>query len=73
MTWHYITLHCIVLHYITLQIRRTLQIIHYKNSTVCLRPQMAKANLAVGGAITQSVVKLVIKYNNIRLNTIILD
>ena len=47
--------------YITLQIRHALKIIHYKNSTVCLHPQTAKANRG-GQSYTQSVVKLVIKY-----------
>ena len=60
------------LHYVTLQIRCTLQIIHYKNSTVSRRPQIAKANRG-GWSYTQSVVKLVIKYNNITLHTTISD
>ena len=43
-----------------------------QNRTVCLRPQIAKGNRG-GRSYTQSVVKLVIKYNNIRLNTAISD
>ena len=47
-----------------------------KKSIVCLRPQIAKANRG-GRSYTQSVVKLVIiklqQYNNIRLNTTILN
>ena len=67
MQYQGITLTLIPLqHYITLQIRCTLQIFHYKNSAVSLRPQTAKANRS-GRSYTQSVVKLVIKYNNIRL------
>ena len=45
-------------HGIYLLIRRTFKIVHYKNSTVCLRPQIAKANRG-GRSYTLSVVKLV--------------
>jgi len=50
--------------------------IKYIKGTICLRPQIAKANRG-GRSYTQSVVKPIIiklqQYNNIRLNTTMLN